>query len=75
MRSAAAEYPPSSGEKQVPVLSTKERVTLGELRAVVIVALAILAVSCLPYLIGYMATPPDRVFGGFLLDELDANED
>jgi hypothetical protein len=49
------------------------RLTFGELRWVVIVAAIILAVSCLPYVVGYLATPPDRVFGGFLLDEIDSN--
>jgi hypothetical protein len=39
----------------------------------VLIAVVIVAVSCLPYLVGYLATPPDRVFGGFVLDEIDSN--
>jgi hypothetical protein len=47
--------------------------TLGELRPVVIVAVVVVAVSCLPYLVGYLFTPPGRVFGGFVLDAVDSN--
>ena len=59
--------------KQALERSISARVTSGELRRVVVVAAIILAVSCLPYVVGYLATPPDRVFGGFLLDEIDSN--
>jgi hypothetical protein len=45
----------------------------GELRRVVLAALVVVAASCLPYAVGYLATPPDRVFGGFVLDALDSN--
>ncbi len=45
----------------------------GELRPVIVVALLIVVVSCLPYMVGYLAAPPDRVFGGFVLDEIDSN--
>jgi hypothetical protein len=40
---------------------------------VVIVAIVVVAVSCLPYLVGYLFTPPGRVFGGFVLDVVDSN--
>jgi hypothetical protein len=49
------------------------RLAPGELRSVVIVATVVVAVSCLPYLVGYLFTPPDRVFGGFVLDTVDSN--
>ncbi len=55
--------------KSVPSLD----VTSSELRLAAIVALAVVAISCLPYVVGYLATPPDQVFGGFLLDEIDSN--
>jgi hypothetical protein len=44
-----------------------------EMRAAVAVAVLIAAVSCLPYLAGYWLTPAGRVFGGFVLDEIDSN--
>jgi hypothetical protein len=47
--------------------------TLGDLRPVVIVAVVVVAVSCLPYLVGYWFTPSDRIFGGFVLDAVDSN--
>lgn len=47
--------------------------TAGEMRAVVAVAIVITAVSCLPYLAGDWLTPAGRVFGGFVLDEIDSN--
>lgn len=49
------------------------RLTLGELRPMVIVAVVVVAVSCLPYIVGYFFTPADRVFGGFVLDAVDSN--
>jgi hypothetical protein len=73
MKHVAVGYPPDIGKEQTVESSAAGRVTLGELRPVVIVAVIILVVSCLPYVVGYLATPPDRVFGGFLLDEIDSN--
>lgn len=49
------------------------RMAPGELRPVVIVALLVVALSSLPYIIGFLATPPDRVFSGFVLDAVDSN--
>jgi hypothetical protein len=49
------------------------RLIPGELRSVVIVSIVVVAVSCLPYLVGYWFTPPDRIFGGFVLDAVDSN--
>jgi hypothetical protein len=49
------------------------RLARGELRSVLIVALSVVAVSCLPYLVGYLFTPSERVFGGFVLDAVDSN--
>ncbi|MBC8253316.1 MAG: hypothetical protein H8E35_04730 [Ardenticatenia bacterium] len=45
----------------------------GEFRPVILVAVLIVAISCLPYLVGYLAAPPAQVFGGFVLDEIDSN--
>ena len=69
----AADYPTSVSKGQTVRTPTSLHVTSRELLWVVIVAVIILAVSCMPYVVGYLATPPDRVFGGFLLDELDSN--
>jgi hypothetical protein len=73
MDPAAADFPPNVDGQQTTGATASLRVTIGELRWVVFVALIILAVSCLPYVVGYLATPPNRVFGGFLLDEIDSN--
>jgi hypothetical protein len=73
MDPVAADFPPDVDGQQRIGSTVSLDVTLGELRWVIFVALVILAVSCLPYVVGYLATPPDRVFGGFLLDEIDSN--
>ncbi len=48
-------------------------VSRSDLPAVVAVAFFLVALSCVPYVAGHLFTPPDRVFGGFVLDEIDAN--
>jgi hypothetical protein len=73
MNRVAADYAPNVDKGHRIGTRAGLAVTPGELGWVAIVAVIILAVSCLPYLVGYLATPPDRVFGGFLLDELDSN--
>ncbi len=67
---------PPRGEKasEEVIDSTLElHLALSELRSVAVVAIVVVVVSCLPYLVGYWFTPPDRVFGGFVLDVVDSN--
>ena len=64
---APAEPPQRSG------LLAAAGLAAGELRPVIVLAVLIVVLSCLPYLVGYLAAPPDRVFGGFVLDEIDSN--
>ena len=60
-------------ETASPEVRSVPRRSANELTMVVLVAVIVVAASCLPYLAGYLFTPPDRVFGGFVLDEIDSN--
>jgi len=54
-------------------METDGRVPLREWRWVLIWSGVILAVSCLPYLIGWVATPSGYQFGGILVNPFDGN--
>ncbi len=50
-----------------------DRVSWGEWRWVALVALVVLALTSVPYVAGWAASTPDRVFGGFVLAVEDGN--
>jgi hypothetical protein len=63
-------YPP--GEAEIKKVRG-EGLATDQLRSAAILAVLVVLVSCLPYVIGYLAAPPGRVFSGFVLDAVDSN--
>lgn len=48
-------------------------VTRAEWRWAIIASLLIIAISSIPYLTGYLAQTPDKIFGGAVFDRMDYN--